>query len=168
MKVRKFKSKQILLLHLLKFKVYEQTILKKFSHLKHCLVETLFNFKKSLKIIFNYHQKNKVIMFIGLPKNLEFKINKFTIHSAFSRFSKLEGNSMTKTPNLIVLFDHINIDLIIKKSYSFKIPLICINHNLINKNFYYRNIYKVFINQNRKVFQILNNFFFVGLSFLFK
>ena len=176
MKVQKVKSKRILLLYLLIFKTYEQTIFKKSANIffKHYLIEILFNLKKSLKIIFNYHKKNKLILFIGLPKDLKFKINKFTTHIAFSKFLKLDGNVVNilnnnenKKPYLIVLFNT-DVNVIIQESYLAKIPLICINNNLINKNFYHRNIYKVSINQNRKVFQILNNFFCTGLRFLFK
>nr|QYB23134.1 ribosomal protein S2 [Nitzschia traheaformis] len=185
MKIRAFKSKQILSLYLLKSKTYEQTILKKAPNLvsRFCLTEILISFKKSLQIIFNYHKKNKLILFVGLPESLRSKINKSTIHVAFSKYFKLEGNISNvsknknllhvpsennegKKPYLIVFFDHINMDSIIKESYLAKIPLICVNSNFNNKNFYYRNIYKVFINQN--LLQVLNNFFFVGLSFLFK
>lgn len=190
MKIKAFKSKQILLLYLLKSKTYEQRILRKAPNLisRSCLTEILISFKKSLQIIFNYHKKNKLILFVGLPESLRCKINKFTIHIASSKYSNLGGgisnvsknkdllhiasekggskNNRGKKPYLIVFFDHIDSDCIVKESYLAKIPLICVNSNLNNKNFYYRNIYKVFINQN--LLQALNNFFFVGLSFLFK
>jgi ribosomal protein S2 len=190
MKIRAFKSKQILSLYLLKSKTYEQVIAKKTSNLlvRSCLTEILVSFKKSLQIIFNYHEKKKLILFVGLPESLRSKINKSTMHMALSKYSNLQGSvsnvskdknslhdslgdnllsikSGTK-PYLIVLVDHTNMDSIVKESYLAKIPLICVNTNYDKKNFFYRNIYKVFISQN--LLQLLNNFFFVGLSFLFK
>jgi ribosomal protein S2 len=182
MKIRIFKSKQILSLYLLKSKTYEQIIVKKASNLlvRSCLTEILVSFKKSLQIIFNYHEKNKLILFVGLPKSLRSKINKSTMHVALSKYSDLERSVSSvsknknllhksvggKKPYLIVLLDHINMDAVVKESYLAKIPLICINTNLDKKTFFYRCVYKVLISQN--LLQLLNNFFFVGLSFLFK
>ena len=73
---------------------------------------------------------------------------------------------MKKKPNLIVLLDHVNADEIVEESYSTKIPLIFVDNNLDKKNFYYRNVYTVSLTPNK--FQSFYDFFFVGLSFLFK
>lgn len=189
MKVKTFKSKQILLLYLLKSKTYEPYIKKKNLNLlvKSCLMKVLISFKKSLQIIFKYHTKNKLILFIGLPDILSVKINKVTRHVALSKYDNLHGNILNvskyknvvvsvknnlakkkfeKKPYLIVLLDHVNANDIVKESYLAKIPLIYINTNYNKKNFLYHNIYKVSITQS--VLQPLFNFFFVGLSFLFK
>ena len=190
MKVRVFKSKQILSLYLLKSKIYEQIIVKKTSNVlfRSCLIEMLVGFKKALQVIFNYHEKNKLILFIGLPESLRVKINKSSMHIALSKDANIEGRlsdiskdnnllhnsslgktslaSLKKKPYLIVLVNHCNMDAIVKESYLSKIPLICVNNDYEKKSFFYSNIYKVSIGQN--FFQVLNNFFFVGLGFLFK
>ena len=183
MKIRIVKSKQILLLYLLKSKIYEQVIVKNTSSLlvKSCLTELLVNLKKSLQIIFNYHIKNKLIVFVGLPKNLSSKINKSTSHISLSKYSSLQGNlsnvsksilnkvteknfkKFGKKPDLIILVDHINIDAIVKESYSAKIPLICINSRYDKKFFFYHNIYKIPISSD--LLQSLYNFFFCWVEF---
>ena len=179
MKIRKLKSKQILSLYLLKSKTYDSHISKKnisSSFIKSYFSETLTSFKKALNIIFQYHKKNKLILFIGLPDNLRIKINKFTRHIAISKFVSLKGLNFNiskngnlvknkKKPYLIILIAHTNIDEIIKESYLAKIPLICINKIAKNYSFPYIN-YKIFLNHNQ--YQSLQNLFFVGLNFLFK
>ena len=121
MKIRKLKSKQILSLYLLKSKVYNQAISEDtFSSLSNSyLIETLASFKKALEIIFQYHVKNKLIVFVGVPENLRIKINKSTRHTALSRYENFQKtvfnefqdkNSFEKRkrPYLIVLIDHVN------------------------------------------------------------
>ena len=124
MKIRKLKSKQILSLYLLKSKTYDSHISKKnisSSFIKSYFSETLTSFKKALNIIFQYHKKNKLILFIGLPENLRIKINKSTCHVAVSKFVNLKGVNFNvskngnffknnkKKPYLIILIDHTNI-----------------------------------------------------------
>lgn len=179
MKIRKLKSKQIISLYLLKSKTYDSVISKKNisnSLVKSHLTEILASFKKSLHIIFQYHKKNKLILFIGLPENLRTKINKSTHHVALSKFVNLKGSNFSvsknenflkdnKKPYLIILIDHVNMDEVIKESYLAKIPLICIN-TVSNKYSFAHVNYKVSLNHNP--FQSLHSLFFVGLNFLFK
>ena len=179
MKIRKLKSKQVLSLYLLKSKTYDSFISKKnisSSFIKSYFSETLTSFKKALNIIFQYHKKNKLILFIGLPENLRIKINKSTRHVALSKFANIKGVNFNvaknenfskhkKKPYLIILVDHINMDEIIKESYLAKIPLICLNG--VSEKYSFNHInYKVSLNHNQ--FQSLHNLFFVGLNFLFK
>ena len=73
---------------------------------------------------------------------------------------------MKKKPNLIFLLDNVNADEIVEESYLTKIPLIFVNTNSDKKSFYYRNVYTVSLTPNK--IQSFYDFFFVGLSFLFK
>lgn len=188
MKIKTFKSKQILALYLLKSKTYEQTIKKNTSSILRMsyFTEILVNFKKLLQIIFQYHIKNKLILFIGLPENLSSKINKFTPHIALFKYDNLQGcisgisknkeilselrNTALlkkgKKPFLIVLIGHEKMDFIIKESYLYKIPLICVNTGYDSKTFFYRSTYQLVIKKN--LLDSLSNFWNVGLSFLFK
>ena len=88
MKVQTFKSRQILLLYLLKLKTDEFLNEKKNFNLlsESCTIEILIRFKKSLRILFNYHSKRKLILFIGLPQLLSVEINHFTRHIALSKY----------------------------------------------------------------------------------
>lgn len=179
MKIRKLKSKQILSLYLLKSKTYDSVISKKnisSSFVNLHFSETLTGLKKALRLIFQYHKKNKLILFIGLPENLRIKLNKSTCHVAVSKFVNLKGINFNvsknekffknnKKPYLIILVDHTNMDEIIKKSYLAKIPLVCLNGVSEKYSFAHIN-YKVSLHYN--LFQSLHNFFFVGLNFLFK
>jgi ribosomal protein S2 len=152
-----------------------------------CCIEILVNFKKSLRILFKYHSKKKKILFVGLPTLLSFEINNFTRHVALSKYDNLPKGilnvykykdviinvknyllkkKMNKKPDLIVLLDHVNANDIVKESYVAKIPLIVVNTHFDKKSFFYRNVYNVSLNQNAP--QSFYDFFFVGLSFLFK
>ena len=94
MKLRKLEFKQILKLHLLKHKTYEQPLVKnndKNLVTDLTLNETIFNLKKALQIIFQYHTKNKRILFIGVPTKLESKINKTTNHVAIPQDLNIQG-----------------------------------------------------------------------------
>ena len=136
MKIKKLKCQQIFKLHLLNSKLYDHAtkntslnLLTSFS-----LTQAVNDFKKILYIIFQYHQADKKILFIGIPKKLELKINKLTKHVAVSNkfnlqgvilnsikipkpeqkrkqlFSKAQPNlllpKLFKKPDLIVLFSH--------------------------------------------------------------
>lgn len=189
MKVRTFKSRQILLLYLLKSKTDESFSEKKFLNAlsESCCLEILLSFKKSLRILFNYHAKKKLILFIGLPELLSVEINCYTPHIALSKYSNLSGSLLhiskykgiilfvknrlrkkylKKKPDLIVLFDHVNANNIIEESFLTKIPLICVNTNYDKNSFIYRNPYTVSLTQN--AFKPFYDFFWVGLSFLFE
>jgi hypothetical protein len=94
MKLRKLEFKQILKLHLLKHRTYEQPLVKNNSMsfiTDLTLNETVLNLKKALQIIFQYHIRNKRIFFIGVPTKLEAKINKATNHVAISQDMNIQG-----------------------------------------------------------------------------
>ena len=77
MKLKKLPFKQILKLHLLKYRTYEQPIKNGNFNLITDLTlnKIIINLKKILQVIFQYHNMNKRILFIGVPKKLELKIN---------------------------------------------------------------------------------------------
>jgi ribosomal protein S2 len=93
MKTKKFKSKQLLKLHLLKSRVYEHPIKKtNFNDLKNRnLDQIIIGVKKALQVIFQYNQANKHLLFIGLPSKLELKINSSTQHVAVSNSFDVQG-----------------------------------------------------------------------------
>ena len=80
MKLKTLQFKQILKLHLLKYRTYEQSLKNNNFNLvtELTLNQIIINFKKILQVIFQYHSQNKRILFIGIPKKLELKINKTT------------------------------------------------------------------------------------------
>nr|YP_010134109.1 ribosomal protein S2 [Tryblionella apiculata]QWM93599.1 ribosomal protein S2 [Tryblionella apiculata] len=189
MKTKKFKFKQILKLHLLKSRAYENSI-KKSNSLSHIsLTQTIVDFKKILKIIFKYHQIGKRILFVGVPTELELKINKLTNHVAVSKTFNLQGfisnniktnkNSksrfssfllpkLVQKPDLIVLFSSEKEQNIISESYVAKTPLIKFGADCSVTNSEVASLYTVSgfgdnlqLNQNK-------NLIFIGLNFLFK
>jgi ribosomal protein S2 len=191
MKIKKFKFKQILKLHLLKFKTYESFIKKSSPKLlmdRH-LTQIIVNFKKVLKVIYQYNQTNKKILFIGLPKKLELKINKSTNHVAVPRnfevqrilsnniqatknkkeeltsvYSKQLFPKLSKSPDLVILVSHSKAQSIISESYYLKIPLILFNGELDTiTNAQTSVTYNVPITTTTN-----NTLFFIGLNFLFK
>ena len=104
-----------------------------------------FLYIKALHIIFQYHQTNKRILFIGLPSKLELKINSSTLHTAIANSFNIQGlilNSQNSTnrslkessalldskfgkkPDLIVLFDHNKSSSILAEAWVVKIPVI--------------------------------------------
>src|SRR5210317_2626208 len=103
MKIKKFKSKQILKLHLLKSRVYEQIIKKKSSNVLNemDLLQTITSFKKALQVIFQYHNADKRVLFVGVPKKLEVRINKQTKHVAVSNVFNLQGIISNYSKNII-------------------------------------------------------------------
>lgn len=154
MKINKFKFKQILKLHLLNSRAYENvsqtpnsSLLTDFN-----LTQIISDFKKALHIIFEYHKANKRILFVGVPKKLELKINKSTHHVAvdrnfelqgvisnslkLSKFAKSEKQSfskiyvksllpkLSKKPDLVVLLSHEKKQNIMMESNIAKVPVI--------------------------------------------
>lgn len=99
MKIKKFKSKQILKLHLLNLKTYEYiTKSHSTSFLTNInLTKVISDFKKFLHIIFEYHQANKKILFVGLPSELELSINRLTPHLAVNRNFELQNLLMNNS-----------------------------------------------------------------------
>lgn len=193
MKIRKVKIKQLLKLNLLRSKVYEQPIKKmKFdnlidSNLNQIIVDT----KKVLQIVFQYHQIEKRILFVGLPYKLESRINQYTRHIAIPKTFDVQGmisnpnrkslksgkNStqirfketskfllpkLTKRLDLIVLFEHDKSKMILSEAEVAKIPLVCFGTDLNALNTASYKVEGNFKNVSNK------NIFFIGLNFLFK
>lgn len=198
MKIKKVKFKQILKLHLLNSKAYEH--FAKISHssslLDFSMTQSISDFKRILHIIYNFHSIEKKILFIGIPKKLELKINKLTPHLAISSNFNMQGfllnNSKllkeTKTvnrasshldlrllfpklserPDLVVLFSHEKKQNIITESYVAKIPLILFNAKSLSKELLVKSSYKALpLNSNSDSISEMG-FLFQGLNFLFK
>jgi hypothetical protein len=189
MKIKKFKFKQILKLHLLKSRTYEQAIKKKNSNFSvdTNLTQIINNLKKALQVIFYYHQANKRVLFIGVPKKLELKINRLTNHVAVPSTFNLQGiisnnfksssikkeagfksflPKLSKKPDLVVLFSHDK--NIVSESYFAKVPLIIFNNDENSKNSLFNNFYSVQGNGSNLTSIYNKNLFCIGLNFLFK
>lgn len=199
MKLKKFKSKQILKLFLLKSRGYENNITNKKINekvLTHTnLTKALTNFKKALQIIFKYHRSEKKILFIGLPKKLQFKINTLTKHVAVPEsfdlqffFSNNNLNSFKSDKKLKLTLNEFEVkDLFLKlkrkpdllifasenknticESYRHKLPMIFFGCSKDLKNVWIINSYRVPDIKNN-LSEILNqDFFFASFNFLFK
>lgn len=104
MKTKKFKSKQLLKLYLLKSRVYEYSVKKtNFNDLKNTnLDQILVNLRKAVQVIFQYNQANKRVLFVGLPAKLEFKINSLTRHVAVSNSFDIQGIISNSKTNLLL------------------------------------------------------------------
>lgn len=145
MKLKKFKSKQILKLHLLNSRAYEYMMKPTESGFvtDFKLIQIISDFKKVLHVIFEYHQANKQILFVGVPNRLESKINKLTRHAAVGatfdlqaiisrslqttnslKNAKLLMPKLAKKPDLIVLLAHEKKQNITAESNVAKIPVI--------------------------------------------
>lgn len=199
MKINKFKYKQLLKLHLLKSKIYEQPIKKtNFTNLIDLnLDQILVGLKKALQIIFQYHQTERRILFIGLPHKLESKINQLTRHLAISNSLNIQGfisnnnfkilretknlnqelvtnyskfllPKLTKTPDLVVLFDHEKSKNILSEAWVGKIPVIIFDNNIDYQNTFLHNFYVVKGNFKSILATSDKNLFLVSLNFLFK
>jgi hypothetical protein len=198
MKIKKFKFKQILKLHLLKSRAYEHAAKKNNSGFltSFNLTQVITDFKKALHVIFQYHQTEKRILFIGVPKKLELRINKLTSHVAVPSkfdlqgvisnnfktlkivksnkhsFSKIYSKSLlpklSKKPDLVVLFSHDKKQNIISETYVAKVPLIIFDNEPDLKETWVSNSYNVQgIGGNLPITHDKSLFFF-GLNFLFK
>lgn len=198
MKIKKFKFKQILKLHLLNSKVYEHTSQKTKSGLliDFNLTQAISDFKKALHIIFEYHQAGKNILFIGVPKKLELKINRTTNHLSVPKNFELQGvisnnfkslkvekgskhvrsrvyfksllPKLTKKPDLVVLFSHEKKQNIIVESSVSKVPLINFESDTTSKNTWVDNSYNLQGFSDGLGQTPNKNLFFLGLTFLFK
>jgi len=193
MKIKKIRIKQFLKLNLLKLKVYEQfikkTTLNDFVDLN--LNQIIVDIKKALQIIFQYHVAEKRILFVGLPNELEQKVNQLTKHVSvpknfdiqglisnfnpqiclknkdfnkisFKQISKFLLPKLSKKLDLIVLFDHEKIEVILSESRISKIPVIFFGNHNLSKFFLYN------VEGNFKSMLTNKIIFFVGLNFLFK
>ena len=199
MKTKKFKFKQLLKLHLLKFRAYEYPIKKtNFNDLiTASLDQILIGIKRALQVIFQYHQANKRILFVGLPSKLELKINSSTRHTAIASSFNIQGlisnsnvnsgsntqtptyksikqNSTllalkcTKKPDLIVLFDHNKSSSVLSEAWVAKIPVINFVANDNHKDSFIQTTYLVNGNFKSILSAFDKNIFFIGLNFLFK
>ena len=166
----KQKKKQIIQFHLIKSKIFYE---KESNFLNYLLTFNLskivIKLKKSIQIIFKFHKKNKKILFIGIPKLLEQKINSKTNHIAIPKFFNISGIFINKSvvkslkfknqlfiknksvnfskllykPDLIVTFKTENMDSIIKESKNAKIPLILFNANFEDYKKLKNSVYEV-------------------------
>ena len=181
----KIKTKQLLQLHIIKSKIYDNNT-NSLDYLPNINISKIvIKLKKSLQIIFNFHKKNKRILFIGIPKKIEKKINLETNHIALPKFYNVSGLFINKSvlkslqlknqifkehelftfsnliykPDLIVIFNSDNEQYIIKESYRSKIPIIKFNSNfnLKKKELFY--LYEIpgNFNFNKK---FINDLFF--------
>ena len=193
MKIRKVRIKQLLKLNLLRSKVYEQPIKKmKFDNLIDSnLNQIIVDIKKVLQIIFQYHQIEKRILFVGLPYKLESRINRYTKHVAIPKNFDVQGmisnpnwkslksskNStqiwlketskfllpkLTKRLDLIVLFEHDKSKMIGSEAEVAKIPVVSFGTDLDTLETASYKVEGNFKNASNK------NIFFIGLNFLFK
>jgi len=199
MKLKKFKFKQVLKLHLLNSKMYEHGTKKGNSVFLTDLnlTKTVSEFKKSLNIIFEYHQLNKKILFVGLPPKLELKINQWTDHvavgrnvelqsllinnlkpfkfskeatkqSAFKDYSKLSLAKFSQKPDLIVLLAHEKKQKVIIENNLAKIPLVVFNSNDCLEDSSFNGFYNVTGFHENLVSTSEKTLLFLGLNFLFK
>nr|QYB22969.1 ribosomal protein S2 [Cylindrotheca closterium] len=199
MKLRKLEFKQILKLHLLKHRTYEQPFVKN-NNINPVtdltLNETIFNLKKALQIIFQYHIRNKRIFFIGVPTKLESKINKTTNHVAISQDLNIQGlisnrsnknligtkqinkqktvkfksllPKLSKKPDLVVVVAHEKTDLIYKECAVAKLPIINFKTEDISKETWSTYSYDLQLSPKNSTLTTDKNLFSIGLNFLFK
>jgi len=196
MKIKKVKIKQLLKLNLLKSKVYEQPIKKmKFNNLIDTnLNQIVVDLKRILQIIFQYHQTNKRILFLGLPHKLESAINQLTKHVAVPKDFNIQGmisnyNSksfkthknldkawlrtyskfllpkLSKRLDLIVLFNHEKSKAIASEAAAAKIPVVLFGTDSDLQN---AALYSVEGNFKTILTDYNKNIFFIGLNCLFK
>lgn len=189
----KIKTKQLLKLHIIKFRVYEnhKNSLDYLPNIN--TAEIVIKLKKSINIIYNFHKNKKKILFIGVPKIIEKKINLETNHVALPKFFNIFGlfinksvlnslrlkyqilnnknriifSKLTHKPDLIVIFNYDNIDSIMKESYRSRIPVIHFNSDFYNQKkdkFYSYNVPGNY-NFNTKS---IDNLFFKMINSIFK
>lgn len=199
MKTKKFKFNQLLKLHLLKSRVYEYPIKKtNFNDLITAnLDQIIVGSKRALQVIFQYHQTNKRILFVGLPSKLELKINSSTQHTAIPSSFNIQGlisnsnsNSMlniqspmsksikqsstllaakfAKKSDLIVLFDHDKSSLVLSEAWIAKVPVINFVAKDNSVDFSSQTTYSINGNFKSILSAYDKNIFFIGLNFLFK
>ena len=196
MKIKKTRIKQLLKLSLLKLRVYEQftnkTKLNGFvdSNLNQIIV----NIKKVLQIIFQYHKAEKRILFVGVPCELEQKINQLTKHIAVPKNFDIQGMvsnfdpkvflksenldqawsknflksllpKLSKKLDLIVLFNHEKSDSILTESKIAKIPVIFFG---VNQDPLKSPLYSVEGDFKNLLTGPNQNILSIGLTFLFK
>ena len=153
MKVKKFESRQLLKLYFTKLRVYEVRRSKNLfvspPSTSVNLTGLLVDIKRALHVIYNYHSASKLILFVGLPKDLEAQINLLTAHVAVPKifqaqnlhanfnvvsesnnrksFLKTSRSKLSKKPALIVLFSSNYTQQIFSEVQSLKVPLVVLN-----------------------------------------
>ena len=199
MKLRKLEFKQILKLHLLKHRTYEQSLAKN-NNMNFVtdlsLNETVFNFKKALQIIFQYHIKNKRILFIGVPTKLESKINRTTNHVALPQDLNIQGlisnrsnknlisakqtnkqktikfksllPKLSQKPDLVVVVAHEKVEAIHKECAVAKLPIINFRTEDLSKETWSTYSYDLQLSHKNSSLTADKNLFSIGLNFLFK
>lgn len=199
MKLRKLEFKQILKLHLLKHRTYEQPFVKNNNMnlvTDLTLNETIFNLKKALQIIFQYHTRNKRILFIGVPTKLELKINRTTNHVAIPQDLNIQGlisnrsnknlisikqtdkqktvkfksllPKLSQKPDLVVVVAHEKTDAIYKECAVAKLPIINFKTEGISKETWSTYSYDLQLSNKNSSVTTDKNLFSIGLNFLFK
>jgi ribosomal protein S2 len=196
MKIKKTRIKQLLKLSLLKLRVYEQFTNKtKFNgFVDSDLNQIIVNIKKVLQIIFQYHKAEKRILFVGVPCELEQKINQLTKHVAVPKNFDIQGMvsnfdpkvflksenldqawsknflksllpKLSKKLDLIVLFNHEKSDSILTESKIAKIPVIFFG---VNQDPLKSPLYSVEGDFKNLLTGPNQNILSIGLNFLFK
>lgn len=200
MKLKEFKLKQILKLYLLNWRSYEYNNDVKKNNSSRLidfnLIQIISDFKKALYVIFEYHQAHKKILFVGVPKKLELKINKLTHHLAvdhnfelrgvisnnlnLSNFTKVEKKlpskvyikslipKLLKKPDLIVLLLHEKNQNIIIESNLAKVPVITFALTDYSKTNLNKSSYNIAGFSQKQISTSERSLFFLGLNFLFK
>tara|TARA_B110001452_G_scaffold257859_1_gene252444 strand:- start:278 stop:868 length:591 start_codon:yes stop_codon:yes gene_type:complete len=196
MKIKKTRIKQLLKLSLLKLRVYEQFTnkTKLNGFVDSDLNQIIVNIKKVLQIIFQYHKAEKRILFVGVPCELEQKINQLTKHVAVPKNFDIQGMvsnfdpkvflksenldqawsknflksllpKLSKKLDLIVLFNHEKSESILTESKIAKIPVIFFG---VNQDPLKSPLYSVEGDFKNLLTGPNQNILSIGLNFLFK
>ena len=156
-----------------------------------------FKFKNAFNIIFQFHSKNKKILFLGTPLKLNKPLKKLfknTKHSfipekiwvsgiltntkyifkfLYKKSYKKNKNylkflfSLTTKNNLIVILNEYVNKFFLKELSKTKIPTISLNYHNTNMNSY-NSAYKIKQNLNNIENKSINNFFFSILATILK
>jgi|YelNatPaOPRAMG01_1025707.scaffolds.fasta_scaffold18628_4 ribosomal protein S2 len=160
----KIQKKQLFNTKLTKLKLLEAGIYTNKLNTPRKTIETVYNLKKALTVIYKYHINRKKILFVGEDLNLPFNFKKLLIGSnhimlpkhvwmngiltnKFMFFKHLKTNRNTlntavytslyklkKRFNLIVIINSVYKENIIKESYQSNIPVIFLG-NCLNSEY---------------------------------
>jgi len=194
----KIKYKRLFELHLIKSRIYEQSIEKNMSkNLPDVnLSNIMLNFKKALQVIFKYHSNNKRILFLGVPKVIETTLNAQTNHTALSnsfnvkklqlsksiknsiRFSaRIAGTEktsalpkLTTKPDLLVIFDQSLLDSKYEGiiKEAYVARIPVIKFNDASQERYRKHCYGIPGNFNSASTKIVDNIFFTIINSMLK
>jgi len=148
---RCLKKYKLLKFYFLKYQIYLKDVKDLNTQINLTLDNIEIYFKKSLKLIYEYHSKKKHILFIGFsfPKDkILFNVINNTSHRFISDNMWMNGllsnrkldklntnvqiNHKTISPDLIVIFNSKHKEKIINESASLKIPIIVFNEIVTN------------------------------------